>query len=548
MRALTTALVLFLSLPVVAGPITRDEVMVRAKAFAEHPWHCSTQNLTASCAGGYESAYLPGDYMGLPYDWGGYMALKVFDQGIQDGHGAGSYPEDGILSCTDGLDCSGYVSKAWDIGHYTTSSIPDITATIAQSQLLHGDVMNSAGYHVMIYSETLADGWPIWYEALGWNVAINAFGGWASAAGFTPKRYDSIQDTPKSDLGTPSNPIVVNEFPKTLQGDTTQSISDLFDACGAAISKQETGPEVVYLVEVTEPGTLSATVQDDAGVDIDVHIYSALETFHCEARHDTTVSLPVTCGTWYVVADTWSNGGAEFPGPYTLTIDLDPSGAGCGALNQPFTPGGGVGEPCGYPGDPYLPFCNPNLGGWACLYSGSDSFCTFNCATDADCAADFAGGCCGDIQGAGAPQDFFCLDASLCSPVVPPEDTVEPPPEDTTGPGLDTAGPGPDTLPGVDTLPGEDSVVPGEDAVVPGEDSVVPGEDAVVPGEDAEPVGGDDTAGATPDVSDETPASGDDSGACSVVDSRPDAAPMLLLVLLSAAALGAARRRRVRGH
>ena len=539
MKALTSLLALFLSLPVVAGPISRDEVMVRAKAFADHPWHCGTQNLQASCAAGYSSAYIPGDYMGLPYDWGGYMTLKVFDQAIQDGSGAGSYPNDGILDCTVGLDCSGYVSKAWDIGHYTTSSIPDITDIIGASDLLRGDAMNQAGYHVVLFSETLADGWPIWYEALGWNVAINVFGGWAHVDGFLPRRYESILDTPGSDLGTPSNPIVVDSFPKTVTGNTTQSLSDLLDGCGAAISKLETGPEVIYAVEVTQPGTLSATVQDDAGVDIDVHIYSALETFHCEARHDTTISLPVTCGTWYVVADTWSNGGQEFPGAYTLTIDLTPSGGGCGAVNQPFSPEGGVGEPCGYPGGPpEAAFCNPNLGAWACLYSGTLSFCTYNCATDADCTGDFPGGCCADIQGAGDPQDFFCLDAAICEPVVPPADTVEPPPEDTTGPGLDT------------WVPGEDSVVappdtePGVDTEVPGLDTT-PGVDlAVGPGEDSGAVGGDDTPGSSPDVSDETPASGDDSGACSMVDSTPSAAPVLLLVLLAAAALCAARRRR----
>ncbi len=543
MKALTACLVFFLAFPVVAGPITRDEVMVRARAFADHPWHCGNQNLTASCAPGYQSAYLPGDYVGLPYDWGGYMTLKVFDQGIQDGHGAGSYPEDGILGCTGGLDCSGYVSKCWDIGHYTTSSIPDITSTISQAQLEHGDAVNAAGYHVMLYSETLANGWPIWYEAMGWNVAVNAFGGWAASDGFIPKRYESIQDTSKSDLGTPSNPIVVDSFPKTLQGNTTESISDLLDGCGAAIQKLETGPEVIYQVEVTQPGTLSVTVQDDAGVDIDVHIYSALETFHCEARHDTTVSLSVSCGTWYVVADTWSNGGQEFPGAYILTIDLVPSGGGCTGWNQPFSPGGGVGEPCGFPSNPNLPFCNPNLGAWICLYTGQDSFCTYNCATNGDCSGDFSGGCCGDIQGAGDPQDFFCLDASLCGTVIPPEDTVEPPPEDTTGPGPDTWIPGEDTLqPGEDLVPGVDTPGPGVDASLPGEDL------SVMPGDDTGPVGGTDTPGTAPDVSGEDPASGDDSGGCSVVESPPNTAPLFLLVLFAAAALGAARRRRMQGR
>ena len=538
MKALAVLLVL-LSLPAAAAPITRDEVMVRAKAFAEHPWRCGAENLTASCAAGYQSAYIPGDYVGLPYDWGGYMTLTTFDKGIHDGSGAGSYPEDGILACTVGLDCSGYVSKCWDIGHYTTSSIPDITTTISQAQLEPGDAMNTAGYHVLIYAGTLAGGWPVWYEAMGWNVAVNTFGGWADVAGFVPVRYESIQDTPKSDLGTPSNPIVVDSFPETLQGDTTQSISDLLDGCGAAIQKLETGPEVIYAAEVTQPGTLTATVQDGAGVDIDVHIYSALETYHCEARHDTTVSLAVTCGTWYVVADTWSNGGEEFPGPYTITIDLAPSGGGCTDWNQPFSPGGGVAEPCGFAGNPNLPFCNPNLGAWACLYSGQDSFCTYNCAGGADCAGDFPGGCCADIQGGGDPQDFFCLTAPLCQPVQPGEDTVS---------GEDTVGPTPDIHVNIDT-PGPADHASGEDLPGPGEDSIEPGLDTA-PGADG--VEGDspavpDAPARAPDVAGETPATGNDSGGCAVVESSPSAAPAALLAFfLLMVARGVRRRVRVR--
>ena len=96
-----------------ASAISREEVLVRAKAFAYHPWTCTSANLTASCDGGYHSVYVTGDYLGLPYDWGGYMTLFQFDQQIASGHGAGSYPDDGVLDCTSGLDCSGFVSKAW---------------------------------------------------------------------------------------------------------------------------------------------------------------------------------------------------------------------------------------------------------------------------------------------------------------------------------------------------------------------------------------------------------------------------------------------------
>src|SRR5262245_50299869 len=125
-----------------ARAITRSEVLARAKAFAYHPWTCNAANLVASCNGAYQSVYVPGDYVGLPYDWGGYMSLFDFDQGILAGKGAGSYPEDGILSCTVGLDCSGFVSKAFSAGHYTTSNMATIETAFDVADMLAVDICN----------------------------------------------------------------------------------------------------------------------------------------------------------------------------------------------------------------------------------------------------------------------------------------------------------------------------------------------------------------------------------------------------------------------
>src|SRR6185369_12956317 len=55
-----------------AAAISRGEVIARAKSFSFHPWTCGLNNLTATCSAAYQSVYVPGDYVGLPYDWGGY--------------------------------------------------------------------------------------------------------------------------------------------------------------------------------------------------------------------------------------------------------------------------------------------------------------------------------------------------------------------------------------------------------------------------------------------------------------------------------------------
>jgi MYXO-CTERM domain-containing protein len=406
-RPVSLILLVLLLAPAGAQAITRDEVMARARAFAQHPWRCTTANLTASCSSSYASVYLPGDYVGLPYDWGGYMTLFEFDQQIAQGHGAGSYDSDGILDCTAGLDCSGYVSQCWDTWHHGTTMLPSSCTTIAQSALLPGDAMNQAGYHVLLYSHSLASGEPVFYEAAGYNVHVNLYGGWSNVSGYTPLRYNQIQGTTAGDPpGTMTNPIVINALPYSASGDTSQSVSDVLDGCAAAPATGEAGPEVIYKVTLTQPGNLTVSVSDGVGVDIDVHLYTSMNTGDCIARHDQTLTQPVDCGNYYIVADTYSSGSQEYPGPYTLTVSFTPSGSSCGAGPPTYNPKGGLGDACVYPG----PYCNPNLGAWACLLvTSTTGFCSRPCKTAADCT-EFAGGCCQATQSG----DYYCHLAQYC--------------------------------------------------------------------------------------------------------------------------------------
>lgn len=411
-------------LSVDAGAIDRDEVLARAKAFAYHPWTATAANMTASCSGGYQSVYSPGDYMGLPYDWGGYMNLFQFDQQIASGYGAGSYPADGILSCTSGVDCSGFVSKAWDAGHWTTSSVDQTSGAINQASLLVGDIFNDAGNHMAMFNYIAANGDLVLYESVGYNVHFS-MPGWSWVDGYVPRRYDDISGTTAGNpLGTTTNPIPVSSFPYADSRDTTQAVSDVLDGCGASPGTNEGGHEYVYAVEVTQPGTLTVMVQDDAGVDIDVHLYTSMNTNDCVARHDSSFSHPVDCGTYYVVADTF-RGAQDYPGPYSLTIDVTPSGGACGNGPPSYDFEGQLGDACAYPGDESLPFCNPNLGAFTCIYTSSDSFCSKPCASNADCG-ELSGGCCAEISGG----ELYCMTAPFCGGGGEPPGMDDPPPPD----------------------------------------------------------------------------------------------------------------------
>ncbi|MDY0060801.1 MAG: hypothetical protein RBU45_13395 [Myxococcota bacterium] len=419
MKTLPALLVLpaLLLVPPAATGLTREEVMTTARGYAYHPWRATAANLDGGCPAGYTSYYTVGDHLGLPYDWGGYLTLHQFDAAIAAGKAAGSAPYTDVLACNVGLDCSGFVAQTWRQPQIGTYGIPDVSTEVRREDVQAGDAFNQVGYHVILYSHRQANGLPFLYEAMGYSVHPTFTQGWAYVSGYSPRRLHGIEgNDPAEPTGTADRPLEVDTFPFVTSGTTRGAPSDLLDYCGAAPATRELGPEVVYRLVLPTPGRLVVTVQDDAGVDIDVHLYSAFAEGSCLARHDTTLDLQVGCGTYLVVADTWTSAdGTEFAGRYDLTIDFTPD------PDQPCVPvtefsfSGRPGAPCAFPGDYDLPFCNESLGATTCLYTGGEpddvSFCSLTCTADRDCQAVIPGGCCGDI----GEEDDYCFTPEFCA-------------------------------------------------------------------------------------------------------------------------------------
>ena len=102
----------------------------------------------------------------------------------------------------------------------------------------------------------------------------------------------------------------------------------MLDGYSCAPSTDESGREVVYRVEVPADGFLSAAVTEANGVDVDVHLLSALDAQACLARGNFHAKADVTAGTYYVVVDTY--GGAANAGAYTVDIGfIAPSHGAC---------------------------------------------------------------------------------------------------------------------------------------------------------------------------------------------------------------------------
>ncbi|MCK5808038.1 hypothetical protein KAH37_03520 [bacterium] len=315
--------------------VARGDVIISADEFVRLEWDATatTQSGPAGCMTSVANVYTSGNnYTGMAYDWGGYMSVATYNSELSSGNRAGSCSGSscstyGVLSCTSGVDCSGYVSIVWETGHYSTSSFHNISFEIAQNAMKKGDAFNNAGSHIQLYVYTdKSTGLPYIMEAAGTGTEKSVFrrlSSWPSSS-YKRIRFDSIADD-VDPSGTIANPIVIGSFPYSDSGNTRNLVSHVIDTYSASPSTKEFGPEFIYRFTLAEPGTLTAGVADlQSGVDNDIHLLSSLnlngddQAVDTIARNDSEVSEHLAAGVYYLVVDSYT-GSKDFPGVYTMT-------------------------------------------------------------------------------------------------------------------------------------------------------------------------------------------------------------------------------------
>ena len=182
---------------------TRAEVVARAKQLAAHEWICHASNLHASCSRIYKSDWQDGQHIiGIPYNWGGVDGPDAFDKKLTQGLAAGAHSRYGVLSCTAGIDCSGFVTYCWGMhlaGHaYSTSNLRTIAGKPRYNwftDMKPGDVLNKAGSHVVLFTGYNPDGTINVCEASGSAARVICHKTtWSRYKGYIPLVYKGIDD------------------------------------------------------------------------------------------------------------------------------------------------------------------------------------------------------------------------------------------------------------------------------------------------------------------------------------------------------------------
>lgn len=186
----------------------RSQMIGIGETFETHIWNCNTNNIKNYDCGGVNVTTPSWVQVGLnrsiPYMWGGFSSLTQYETGLANGVAAGDKTTEGGgagSSCAVGVDCSGFVSRAWgQTSKYGTSTLPSIsTAYSSFTELKPGDIVNLAGSHVRLVHTVNPNGTFTMLEATAsnnaWAVVYNTYTVSAlQGALYIPRYYNQVAE------------------------------------------------------------------------------------------------------------------------------------------------------------------------------------------------------------------------------------------------------------------------------------------------------------------------------------------------------------------
>ncbi len=216
-----------------------------------------------------------------------------------------------LTACSDLAAASAANGAANDTASATSDMASDTDAATAQPGLADAPENDATAADSAIADSTLPD---------------SSSSDVSSPDSTTSDTADAVTPEP-----CPAGQICVTSFPFSHDSATSVAKASQFAAYSCKPGADEGGAEVVYHVTVPAPGFLSVAVHDGAGVDVDVHILSALDAAKCLDRGDLHARADVLAGTYFVVVDTFVSQGKAQAGAYHVDIGwLAPTLGPCG--------------------------------------------------------------------------------------------------------------------------------------------------------------------------------------------------------------------------
>lgn len=182
------------------GCLTSAQMQSNALEYLNNNVNISAASIenNGSCTSRIKPRYLGGAgcYTSVSYGWGDWRKPADFNAAMLAGSKAGNINDGGyFLSCSYGIDCSGFVGRVWGIPDATTKPIStsNIKSTYARAMTpipVMGDVFNKAGSHVVVFVSNATNGIYA-YESTAknnWDRVVYDYRSWSELAGYEALR------------------------------------------------------------------------------------------------------------------------------------------------------------------------------------------------------------------------------------------------------------------------------------------------------------------------------------------------------------------------
>lgn len=182
-------------------------IMARARAYLNNRKYYNATNTDGACSGRGKPRYMGGAgwYSSVPYDWGGTDSIAQFNSYMDPGtYKAGDINTAASESCSKGVDCAGFVQRAWGLPgpetpgwiDYNATTLQNISQPLSSTGLLQrGDILVWPGNHVMLFSSFAANGVYV-FEATTYNSVdrvVYNLRTWDSInSNYRPRRYNAV--------------------------------------------------------------------------------------------------------------------------------------------------------------------------------------------------------------------------------------------------------------------------------------------------------------------------------------------------------------------
>ncbi len=187
----------------VLAKASRVKALQIAETYVLHQYECKLNNLAVNdvVANDGDVVRTPdwlkvGFNARVPYKWGGFNTIAQFDAGLTTGKYAGDIVTTGVSSYALGVDCSGFVSRCWQLSyHSSTSDMPNITKQYSSwDDLKPGDAIHKVG-HVRLFIKRNLNGTFKVVEAAArnWDVSYWSFSA-SDLISYTPRYFTEMEE------------------------------------------------------------------------------------------------------------------------------------------------------------------------------------------------------------------------------------------------------------------------------------------------------------------------------------------------------------------